>query len=128
MQQLGFVRQVGELGHWAVGAHAWSSTARFTVSPESSISWRRIGWTIASRLRLCRNNSTTHRLLTTMQQLGFVRQVGELGHWAVGAHAFDNRQQIAALQKAATDHEGMRADGPVAQLADLADDPTAASR
>jgi IclR family acetate operon transcriptional repressor len=23
-----------------------------------------------------------------MQQLGFVRQVGELGHWAVGAHAF----------------------------------------
>ena len=33
-------------------------------------------------------NSTTHRLLTTMQQLGFVRQVGELGHWAVGAHAF----------------------------------------
>ncbi|MBD5701418.1 helix-turn-helix domain-containing protein, partial [Citrobacter freundii] len=33
-------------------------------------------------------NSTTHRLLTTMQQQGFVRQVGELGHWAVGAHAF----------------------------------------
>lgn len=33
-------------------------------------------------------NSTTHRLLTTMQQLGFVRQVGELGHWSVGAHAF----------------------------------------
>jgi len=32
-------------------------------------------------------NSTTHRLLTTMQQLGFVRQVGDLGHWAVGAHA-----------------------------------------
>ncbi len=25
-------------------------------------------------------NSTTHRLLTTMQQQGFVRQVGELGH------------------------------------------------
>ncbi len=33
-------------------------------------------------------NSTTHRLLTTMQQLGFVRQVGDLGHWSVGAHAF----------------------------------------
>ena len=33
-------------------------------------------------------NSTTHRLLTTMQQLGFVRQVGDLGHWAIGAHAF----------------------------------------
>lgn len=33
-------------------------------------------------------NSTTHRLLTTMQQQGFVRQVGDLGHWAVGAHAF----------------------------------------
>ena len=32
-------------------------------------------------------NSTTHRLLTTMQQLGFVRQVGELGHWSIGAHA-----------------------------------------
>ena len=29
-----------------------------------------------------------HRLLTTMQQQGFVRQVGELGHWAIGAHAF----------------------------------------
>ena len=28
-------------------------------------------------------NSTTHRLLTTMQQQGFVRQVGELGHWAI---------------------------------------------
>ena len=23
-----------------------------------------------------------------MQQQGFVRQVGELGHWAIGAHAF----------------------------------------
>jgi len=33
-------------------------------------------------------NSTTHRLLTTMQQLGFVRQVGDLGHWSIGAHAF----------------------------------------
>lgn len=33
-------------------------------------------------------NSTTHRLLTSMQQQGFVRQVGELGHWAIGAHAF----------------------------------------
>lgn len=33
-------------------------------------------------------NSTTHRLLVTMQRLGFVRQVGELGHWAMGAHAF----------------------------------------
>ena len=32
-------------------------------------------------------NSTTHRLLTTMQQQGFVRQVGELGHWAIGALA-----------------------------------------
>ena len=34
----------------------------------------------------------------------------------------DNRQQIAALQKAAAHHEGMRPDGPVAQLADLADE------
>ncbi|WP_058912393.1 glyoxylate bypass operon transcriptional repressor IclR [Entomohabitans teleogrylli] len=33
-------------------------------------------------------NSTTHRLLTTMQQQGFVRQVGDLGHWTIGAHAF----------------------------------------
>ncbi|QCR37450.1 glyoxylate bypass operon transcriptional repressor IclR [Nissabacter sp. SGAir0207] len=33
-------------------------------------------------------NSTTHRLLTTMQQQGFVRQVGDLGHWAIGAQAF----------------------------------------
>lgn len=33
-------------------------------------------------------NSTTHRLLTTMQQLGFVHQVGDLGHWSIGAHAF----------------------------------------
>jgi len=33
-------------------------------------------------------NSTTHRLLTTMQQLGFVRQVGELGHWAIGARLY----------------------------------------
>ena len=44
-------------------------------------------------------NSTTHRLLTTMQQLGFVRQVGELGHWAVGAHASSS---AAASCKAAT--------------------------
>ncbi|MFS2224068.1 glyoxylate bypass operon transcriptional repressor IclR [Pantoea sp. B65] len=33
-------------------------------------------------------NSTTHRLLSTMQQLGFVRQVGDLGYWTIGAHAF----------------------------------------
>ena len=33
-------------------------------------------------------NSTTHRLLTTMQQQGFVRQVGDLGLWTIGAHAF----------------------------------------
>jgi len=33
-------------------------------------------------------NSTTHRLLTTMQQQGFVRQVGDLGLWTMGAHAF----------------------------------------
>ncbi|HAI07619.1 MAG TPA: IclR family transcriptional regulator, partial [Pantoea sp.] len=26
-------------------------------------------------------NSTTHRLLSTMQQQGFVRQVGDLGLW-----------------------------------------------
>lgn len=29
-------------------------------------------------------NSTTHRLLTTMQQQGFVRQVGDLGLWTMG--------------------------------------------
>lgn len=33
-------------------------------------------------------NSTTHRLLTTMQQQGFVRQVGDLGLWTLGSHAF----------------------------------------
>nr|WP_154928666.1 glyoxylate bypass operon transcriptional repressor IclR [Pantoea agglomerans] len=33
-------------------------------------------------------NSTTHRLLGTMQQQGFVRQVGDLGLWTIGAHAF----------------------------------------
>lgn len=33
-------------------------------------------------------NSTTHRLLTTMQQQGFVRQVGDLGLWTMGAQAF----------------------------------------
>lgn len=33
-------------------------------------------------------NSTTHRLLTTMQQQGFVRQVGELGLWTIASHAF----------------------------------------
>ena len=33
-------------------------------------------------------NSTTHRLLTTMQQQGFVRQVGDLGLWTIGSHAF----------------------------------------
>ncbi|CAM3441499.1 hypothetical protein KLVA111898_09805 [Klebsiella variicola] len=34
----------------------------------------------------------------------------------------DNGQQITALQKAAADHEGMRPDGPVSQLTDLADE------
>ena len=29
-------------------------------------------------------NSTTHRLLSTMQQQGFVRQVGDLGLWTIG--------------------------------------------
>jgi len=33
-------------------------------------------------------NSTTHRLLTTMQQQGFVHQTGDLGLWTIGAHAF----------------------------------------
>ena len=33
-------------------------------------------------------NSTTHRLLTTMQQQGFVHQVGDLGLWTIGSHAF----------------------------------------
>ena len=33
----------------------------------------------------------------------------------------DDRQQIAALQKAAADHKGMCAHGPVAQLTNLAD-------
>lgn len=33
-------------------------------------------------------NSTTHRLLSTMQQQGFVRQVGDLGLWTIGSHAF----------------------------------------
>ncbi|TKI06851.1 glyoxylate bypass operon transcriptional repressor IclR [Martelella alba] len=33
-------------------------------------------------------NSTTHRLLTTMQQQGFVRQVGDLGLWSIGTQAF----------------------------------------
>ncbi|ACS84264.1 MULTISPECIES: glyoxylate bypass operon transcriptional repressor IclR [Musicola] len=33
-------------------------------------------------------NSTTHRLLTTMQQQGFVRQVGDLGFWSIGTQAF----------------------------------------
>ncbi|SLM64775.1 MULTISPECIES: glyoxylate bypass operon transcriptional repressor IclR [Dickeya] len=33
-------------------------------------------------------NSTTHRLLTTMQQQGFVRQVGDLGLWTIGTQAF----------------------------------------
>lgn len=33
-------------------------------------------------------NSTTHRLLSTMQQQGFVRQEGDLGLWTIGAHAF----------------------------------------
>lgn len=33
-------------------------------------------------------NSTTHRLLTTMQQMGFVLQVGDLGLWTIGVRAF----------------------------------------
>ena len=33
-------------------------------------------------------NSTTHRLLTTLQRLGFVQQVGDLGHWAIGVRSF----------------------------------------
>ncbi|PHM31163.1 glyoxylate bypass operon transcriptional repressor IclR [Xenorhabdus innexi] len=33
-------------------------------------------------------NSTTHRLLTTLQQHGFVRQVGDLGLWVIASHAF----------------------------------------
>ncbi len=33
-------------------------------------------------------NSTTHRLLSTMQQQGFVQQVGDLGLWTIASHAF----------------------------------------
>ena len=46
-------------------------------------------------------NSTTHRLLTTMQQLGFVRQVGDLGHWAIGAQCVCRRQQLPAKPQSA---------------------------
>ncbi|NDL01515.1 glyoxylate bypass operon transcriptional repressor IclR [Photorhabdus bodei] len=33
-------------------------------------------------------NSTTHRLLTTLQQHGFIRQIGDLGLWVIGSHTF----------------------------------------
>lgn len=33
-------------------------------------------------------NSTTHRLLSTMQQMGFVQQTGDLGLWSIGVRAF----------------------------------------
>ncbi|NHB97459.1 glyoxylate bypass operon transcriptional repressor IclR [Photorhabdus stackebrandtii] len=33
-------------------------------------------------------NSTTHRLLTTLQQHGFARQIGDLGLWVIGSHTF----------------------------------------
>ncbi len=41
-------------------------------------------------------NSTTHRLLTTMQQQGFVRQVGDLGLWTMGAPTPYCREQFPA--------------------------------
>ncbi len=36
MQQLGFVRQVGELSHWAVGAHAFVVGSSFLQKPQSA--------------------------------------------------------------------------------------------
>lgn len=33
-------------------------------------------------------NSTTHRLLMTLEQHGFVRQTGDLGLWVIASHAF----------------------------------------
>lgn len=33
-------------------------------------------------------NSTTHRLLETLKQHGFIRQIGELGLWVIAANAF----------------------------------------
>ncbi len=33
-------------------------------------------------------NSTTHRLLTTMEQMGFVQQIGDRGAWSIGVRAF----------------------------------------
>lgn len=39
-------------------------------------------------------NSTTHRLLTTMQQQGFVRQEGDLGYWTMGGTCVCGWQQF----------------------------------
>lgn len=33
-------------------------------------------------------SSAAHHLLTTMQQWGFVHQIGGLGHWTISTHVF----------------------------------------
>ena len=43
--------------HWSTitaSNSIWSRIARLTVSPESSINWRKIGCTMTKRLRVCR--------------------------------------------------------------------------
>ena len=77
---------------------------------------------VAQRLQL--PPSTTHRLLSTLERMGYVYQAGELGLWYVGLQAFtvgtsflDNRDFVA--QSHAYMHRLMEQAGETANLAIL---------
>ncbi len=62
---------------------------------------------IAQRVQL--PPSTTHRLLATLEKMGYVFQMGELGHWYVGIQAFTVGSSFLANRDFAThSHAYMR--------------------
>ena len=62
---------------------------------------------IAQRVQL--PPSTTHRLLATLEKMGYVFQMGELGHWYVGLQAFTVGSSFLANRDFAThSHAYMR--------------------
>jgi IclR family acetate operon transcriptional repressor len=62
---------------------------------------------IAQRVGLA--PSTAHRLLSTLEKMGYVFQAGDLGHWYIGLQSFTvGSSFLAARDWVAQSHPGMR--------------------
>lgn len=64
---------------------------------------------VANRVRLPR--STTHRLLTTMQALKYVRFDRDTSHWLIGVQAFNVGAAFAEGERLGAGHAGFHRAG-----------------